>query len=409
MERKNTFWLSYRMSALFLVGLFLVAGSALVLAQSDERSEVRSDESQAKAAIGPRSAIVRSEFGGSIFGFDIDQNGTEGVFSEGQTLPNGNTLAAVETFDQATGKIVKVVKKSDDSLDDFVTHGIVGTSVGLVEHQIVPQLYITKRVYEELNPVDGNKFTGKWKTPLTKDDIIIGVSRDQGTPTTAVFAFDNGQFTSFVFAANLAAKTVGPIVNLSDQIFGFNYSPVMAYDTVTNQAVIASSTGAVGGPAPQIALVNLTTGKVTQFTGVWEPPYGPGSVNGIAVDSEDGIAVTATELEGNITFYDLAKQTGFLVALPDAGQVTSGTDVEFDPVHKLFFVAQEVSGTGPGSSIQVYDTSGNLVESLNGFNFSDASSVIGTYIALNPSNRTGYVNSAGPEGEQGNALQSFTY
>jgi hypothetical protein len=384
-------------------GVFSLAGTNMVRAQvADGR---RGDTRE----IGGGSIFVTSEFGGSIFGFDIDQNGTEGVFSEGQTLPNGNTLAAVETFNQATGKIVKVVKKSDNSLDDFVTHGIVGTSIGLVEHQIVPQLYITKRVYEELNPLDDNKFTGKWKTPLTKDDIIIGVSRNQGFPTTAVFAFENGQFTSFVFAANLAAKTVGPIVNLSDQIFGFNYSPVMAYDTVTNQAVIASSTGAVGGPAPQIALANLTTGDVTEFTGVWEPPYGPGSVNGIAVDSEDGIAVTATELEGNITFYDLSKQTGFLVALPDPGQVTSGTDVEFDPVHKLFFVAQQVSGTASGSSIQVYDTKGNFVESLNGFNFSDTSSVIGTYIALNPSNRSGFVNSAGPQGTQGDALQSFTY
>jgi hypothetical protein len=384
-------------------GVFSLAGTNMVRAQvADAR---RGDTRE----IGGGSIFVTSKFGGSIFGFDIDQNGTEGVFSEGQTLPNGNTLAAVETFNQATGKIVKVVKKSDNSLDDFVTHGIVGTSIGLVEHQIVPQLYITKRVYEELNPLDDNKFTGKWKTPLTKDDIIIGVSRNQGFPTTAVFAFENGQFTSFVFAANLAAKTVGPIVNLSDQIFGFNYSPVMAYDTVTNQAVIASSTGAVGGPAPQIALANLTTGEVTEFTGVWEPPYGPGSVNGIAVDSEDGIAVTATELEGNITFYDLSKQTGFLVALPDPGQVTSGTDVEFDPVHKLFFVAQQVSGTASGSSIQVYDTKGNFVESLNGFNFSDTSSVIGTYIALNPSNRSGFVNSAGPQGTQGDALQSFTY
>jgi hypothetical protein len=384
-------------------GLFFLGGATMVCAQvtGGQRDETRE--------IGAGSIFVTSKFGGSIFGFDIDQNGTEGVFSEGQTLPNGNTLAAVETFDQATGKIVKVVKKSDNSLDDFVTHGIVGTSIGLAEHQIVPQLYITKRVYEELNPMDANKFTGKWKTPLTKDDIIIGVSHDQGSATTAVFAFENGQFTSFVFAANLAAKTVGPIVHLTDQIFGFNYSPMMAYDTVTNQAVIASSTGAVGGPAPQIALANLTTGEVTQFTGVPEPPLGPGSVNGITVDSEDGIVVTATELNGNITFYDLATQTGFLVALPDAGQLTSGTDVEFDPVHKLFFVAQQVSGTGPGSSIQVYDTKGNFVESLNGFNFSDDSSVIGTYIALNPNNRSGFVNSAGPEGTQGDALQSFTY
>ncbi|MGA7080065.1 MAG: hypothetical protein WBY61_15215 [Terriglobales bacterium] len=402
MNRKRISRLSWAV-VIAVWSVFFLAGATMVRAQvSDgQRGDARE--------IGGGSIFVYSEFGGSIFGFDIDQNGTEGVFSEGQTLPNGNTLAAVETFSQATWTIVKVVKKSDNSLDDWVTHGIVGTSIGVVEHQIVPQLYITKRVYQELNPVDGNKFTGNWASRLTKDDIIIGVSRNQGSPTTAVFAFKNGEFTSFVFGANLAAKTVGKKVDLKDQIFGFNYSPMMAFDTVTNQAVIASSTGAVGGPAPIIALANLTTGEVIEFTGVPEPPLGPGSVNGIAVDSEDGIAVTATELNGNITFYDLATQTGFLVALPDAGQLTSGTDVEFDPVHKLFFVAQQVSGTASGSSIQVYDTKGNFVESLNGFNFSDASSVIGTYIALNPSNRSGFVNSSGPEGTQGDALQSFTY
>jgi hypothetical protein len=387
-----------------------VLGASCVLLASTPQTAAQSPSqtSQSRAPIGAGTTFVQSKFGGSIFGFDIDQNGTEGVLSEGQTLPNGKTLAAVETFDQATGKILKVVKKSEN-LDDFVTHGIVGTSIGLIEHQIVTGIYISKRVYEEMNPLDANKFTGTWKAPLTKDDIIIAVSHDQGSATTAVFYFDNGQFTSSVFSSNVGENTFGPVINLSDEIFGFNYSPVMAYDSVTNQAVIASSTGAVGGPAPQIALVNLTTGNVKQFTGVWEPPYGPGSVNGIAVDSADGIAVTATELEGNITFYDLKTQTGFLVPLPDAGQITSGTDVEFDPVNKLFFVAQQVSGTAPGSSIQVYDTNGNLVESLNGFNFSDASSVIGSYIALNPSHRSGYINSSGPDGTQGDVLQSFTY
>jgi len=404
MNRKKISWPGWVVAMAAWSVLFL-AGAAMVRAQSTDAQ--RADTREAPIGAGP--IFVNSEFGGSIFGFDIDQNGTEGVFSEGQSLPNGKTLAAVETFDQATGQIVKVVKKTDNSLDDFVTHGIVGTSIGLVEHQIVTGIYVTKRVYEELNPVDANKFTGKWKAPLVGDDIIITVSHDQGAPTTAVLYFENsGDSPTFVMGTNVGANTFGPSIPLSS-IFCFCLSPVMAYDTVTNQAVIASSSGAVGGPAPQVALANLTTGEVTQFTGVPEPPLGPGSVNGIAVDSEDGIAVTATELNGNITFYDLATQTGFLVALPDPGQLTSGTDVEFDPIHKLFFVAQQVSGTASGSSIQVYDTKGNFVESLNGFNFSDTSSVIGTYIALNPSNRSGFVNSAGPDGTQGNALQSFTY
>src|SRR5580704_1483669 len=62
-----------------------------------------------RAAIGAGSTIVHSKFGGQIFGFDIDQNGTEGVLSEDKLLDNGDVLAAVETFDQASGKILKVV------------------------------------------------------------------------------------------------------------------------------------------------------------------------------------------------------------------------------------------------------------------------------------------------------------
>jgi hypothetical protein len=87
-------------------------------------------------AIGPGATIVHSKFGGQIFGFDIDQNGTEGVLSEAQDLGGQKVLAAVETFDQVTGKILKVVKKLETK-DDFLTLGIVGTSVGLVEREHV--------------------------------------------------------------------------------------------------------------------------------------------------------------------------------------------------------------------------------------------------------------------------------
>ncbi|HVI11210.1 MAG TPA: hypothetical protein VND65_23230 [Candidatus Binatia bacterium] len=43
---------------------------------------------------------------------------------------------------------------------------------------------------------------------------------------------------------------------------------------------------------------------------------------------------------------------------------------------------------------------------MNGFNFSDASVVIGTHIDLNPSTRTGYVD--GPSGTV-SELQQFKY
>jgi len=363
---------------------------------------------QTSRPVGAGSTLVHSKFGGQIFGFDIDQNGTEGVLSEDKLLNNGNVLAAVETFDQATGKILKVVGETETQ-DNFVTMGVVGTSVGLVEREHVTGLYVTKRIYEELNPLSGNKFTSTWKAPLNADQIIVGISRTQSTPTTAVLFFDNNNtFSTIVFGSDVAANTFGPQVTLTDSTFQFADTPQVGYDSVTNQAVVAASDGTVGGPAPQIALVDLTTGVVTQFTGILgPPPFHQGFINGLAVDSEDGIAVTTTELDFRVEFYNLSTQTGFAVVLPGAnGQLQSGSDVEYDPVNKLFFVAQSFSSTGAGSSIQVYDINGNLVESLNGFNFSNAFNVIGTHIALNPRHRTGYVD--GPDSGV-TELQSFTY
>jgi hypothetical protein len=369
-------------------------------------------DGKAVPGVGPGTTIVHSMFGGQIFGFDIDQNGTEGVLSEALDIGSkGKVLAAVETFDQATGAILSVVKKLQTK-DDFLTLGIVGNSVGLVEREHVTGIYVTKRIYEELSPVGSNKFTGKWKSGLAADDIIMGVSRNQGvggTFTNAILYFENsGNFNTLVFGSNFNTKKSGTPVTLTDPTFFFSNEPAVGYDYVTNQAVVAASSGEVGGPAPLIALIDLTTGKVIQFAGILGPePFHQGSINGLAVDSEDGIAVTTTELDARVEFYNLKKKTGFAVTLPgNVGQTQSGSDVQYDPVNKLFLVAQSVSSTGPGSSIQVYDTKGNLVESLNGFNFSNSFNVVFTHIALNPSNRSGYVD--GPDSGV-TEIQSFTY
>jgi hypothetical protein len=359
--------------------------------------------------VGPGTTLVHSKFGGQIFGFDIDQNGTEGVLSEAQDISGGKVLAAVETFDQKTGKILKVISKIETK-DDYLTVGIVGTSVGLVEREHVQGIFVNKRIYQELSPVSSNKFTGVWTPPLTSTDIITSISRNQGTPTTAVLYFENtgNNFDTFVFGSNVAENTFQPAVDLTDPTFMESNAPQVGYDNVTNLAVVASSDSAVGGPPPQIALVDLTLGTVTQFTGIPGPfPFRQGSINGAAVDSEDGVLCTTTEVDFRVEFYDLKTQTGFAEVLPGAsGQLQSGTDVEYDPINKLFLVAQSFSSTGSGSSIQVYNPQGKLVESLNGFNFSNASNVIGTHIALNPNTRSGYVD--GPDSGV-TEIQSFTY
>jgi len=85
----------------------------------------------------------------------------------------------------------------------------------------------------------------------------------------------------------------------------------------------------------------------------------------------------------------------------------SGGDIEFDPVNKLFLVAQAFSDgqLDNGSSIQVYDLIGNLVESIDGLNFQGGDNVFPVHITLNPNRRIGSVN--GPD--LTTAIQSFSY
>jgi WD40 repeat protein len=246
-----------------------------------------------------------------------------------------------------------------------------------------------------MDPLSSHKITGKWTPPLTKNQLILGMGVSQGATNTAVLASQG--FSSFVFSSDVAANTFGPLITLPDSIFAVNDSPVVAIDTQTNQAVVAASNGGVFD-IPQIAEVDLATGDISQFTGL-----GFGYVNGIAVDSQNHIACTSTEIDFSLEFYNLTTHTGFVVPLHNAtNQSQSGRDVAFDPIHKLFFVGQEFSSTAlSGSSIQIFDEHGNFVKAINGLSLPASPA----HIALNPSRRMGYVIVT-PALTQ---LQSFTY
>jgi hypothetical protein len=371
-----------------MLALFSLAASLTAVAQAE------------KAPIGPGSVVVHSALGGFILGYDIDQTGTEGILSEAVALANGNANVAVETFDQKTGKTIKIIKQLNNSKDDFVTLGIFNNHVGLTEYEHVTNLYVDGRRYGVSNPLSSNQITGKWTPPLPKaDDIISRMAASQGLANTAVLAFQNtvNNFNSYVFSSNVGANTFGQVFEVSDPVFDFDNSPVMAINSATNQAVLGGSYGCYGCTT-EIGMVDLATGKLTEFEGL-----GLGFINGIAVDSNTGIACTATEDDFSVEFYDLAKQTGKIVVLPGANdQSQSGLDVEVDPIHKLFLVGQEFSSTAPrGSSIQVFDEQGNFVESLNGFDLPASPA----YMALHPSERAGYVIVTPAL----TTLQSFTY
>src|SRR5205809_4419779 len=309
-------------------GLFCFAGVSPRVAQAN-------DFQPNPAAGTAGSVIVQDKFGGQILGFDIDQASDEGVLSEYRDLNNGNVLAAVETFSQTTGRIIKLVVRTQTQ-DDFVTLGVVGSSVGLVEREH-PVGRNVVRSFLLLNPLSSNQVTGRWTPPVGTDHLVTLVSRNQGTSNNAVWAIDvSGNFRPTVFTSNVAANTFGPVIEVTDPDFTSGADPGFAYDSVTNQAVLGHAT--LGNPfiPGKIATVDMTTGTFTKFTSV-----GLDDVNGLAVDPATGTACTTTEIDFSVEFYNLATQTGFAQPLPGASQqFFSGAHVEFDPVNHLFLVAQ---------------------------------------------------------------------
>jgi hypothetical protein len=356
-----------------------------------------------KTPKGPGKVIVHPALGGVIFGFDVDQNGSEGFLSE--AVLSGDCPYATETFDQKTGKIIKVVRrgKSVGCGDDDVTWGVVGASVGLVEHQHSPTFDHLRMNFPLLNPLDGNQVTGSWASPFKKTAEIEGVSRNQGTPMNAVQFYDFTTMMEYVVGSNVAKNELGPVVQIT------SIPGIIGLNTKTNNAVVMVGDGNPFGQS-YVKQIDVAAGKIKSFLGT-----GSGQVMGLAVDSEDDMAVTTTFGDAGVEFYDLKNQTGFEVILPfipeNCNNACTGADVEFDPIHKLFLVAQPISSqqSNPNfSTIYVYNRRGTLLETLNGFNFvGQRFDVFPVHMALHPSELSGFVDVTNNLGV--GSVQSFTY
>lgn len=366
----------------------LAAGALIIgtvsLALLPARAGMQAKEFQPAGGAG--TVIVHPRLGGAIIGYDIDRTGTEGLLSEYVSLGDGNNNVATETFDQTTGKILKVVAKKIDSPNDYVTQGIWG-GLGLVLYQRQIQNGY-KNIFLKTDPLSSGKFTGKWTPPIKKDYQLYATSvSPEGTADVVAYQviFD-GSYRGNIFSSNIATNTFGPQIPLK-----LGDLPLLAYDSKTNQAALAHD----GSPTshPLLQTVDLTTGKVRQFSAL-----GVDVVNGVAVDSATGTACITTEgsavIPPMVEFYDLAKQTGFGVTLSGSN---FGLDVEFDPINKLFLVAE---GDFVNFNVLVYDETGSLLETIPVQKLPVSPSLI----ALNPGKRIGFVLQ-----NESLYLQSFTY
>ena len=129
-----------------------------------------------------------------------------------------------------------------------------------------------------------------------------------------------------VFTSNLADNTFGPLIEITDPDFTQEAPPVIAFDPVGNQAILGHDKPSPFILPPLIGFVDLATGSFVKRIGL-----GLGVINGIAVDSEDGVFCTDTSFDSAVQFYDLINSTAINVFLPGHDPQTStasGGDIE---------------------------------------------------------------------------------
>src|SRR5947207_3987488 len=119
--------LTKRFISTALVGLFVC------LASPTRASDQSGFQVNPNAEAG--DVIVRGKLGGLIFGFEVDPNGTEGLLCEAVSNSDGTVSARVETFSQATGRIIGVLAGSG-SQEHVIALRVAG-QVGLVAREHV--------------------------------------------------------------------------------------------------------------------------------------------------------------------------------------------------------------------------------------------------------------------------------
>jgi len=372
----------------------------------------QADERRRSGTLGP---VVTSQFGGEIFGWDIDQNGSDGVLTETVLGNTGLVLNAIETFDQTTGKITKVVRKTVRSNADVepVADAIAGSDVGIIDvaHNYPSRGFIRDDHFAVMNPVSSDRITGK-SAPRNPTGLVPSfVTNNQSSSSELMMGFienkrhvDVPVYYTYDASHNRWGRREGfP----HSQLFDIGFPLYAAVDSQTNVAV----TGYLGRPrynpheSPRFDMIDAATGKLMRtFQGL-----GLGFINGMAIDSTSGTMCTTTSKDMDVEFYDLSTRKGIAVQIPTlygGGPLTQGAAVAADPINHLCLVAQLNSTFDPlgGSTVIVYDEHGNLIEYINGFSFLDPFSVVVPHLAVNAVNRTGYVNGPGQ-----NQLQEFSY
>ena len=394
--------------AAFAIGVIL-AGTAVASAKPHPMKHTA-------PGLGP---VVQDALGGTIFGWDINQNGSDGLLSE-TVFENRPPyfLNAIETFDEPSAKIVKVVRttRTEGNGPLPFVYAIAGNDVGIIDDQyyfVKNSQIVRDDKFLEMSPVSGNKITGSSKPPHNLGMVPSFMTNNEASSSQSLMEFGSGSQGAPIarmFVYDVARDVWGspfnwPPNNVAISGLPNGYLLYAAEDTKDNVAVVSFQTYPYLQQDPGwFDEFDAKTGVLLRlFHGL-----GAGFSNGMAIDSTTGI-LCSTAQDMSVGFYNVSTGKGFIVQIPvyhGGGPLTNGAAVAVDQVNHLFLVAQLNSTFDPngGSTVIVYDEQGNLIEAINGFNFLNRFSPVVVHIAVNGTTREGFVPAP-----NGGELQSFTY
>ena len=194
---------------------------------------------QLTAGLGP---VVQSKFGGQIFGWDIDQNGSDGVLTETAFEQNGSFINAIETFDESTGKITKVVQKRVRLNADVepVVDAIAGDDVGIID---VARDFALKRDdrFDIMNPVSGGRITARSVPPQDEGMVPNFVTNNQASSNQLMMALypkKHGLDSVGMYTYDTATGAWGKRFDFPNrELFQTGFPNYAAVDATTDEAV----------------------------------------------------------------------------------------------------------------------------------------------------------------------------
>ncbi|HEX9334915.1 MAG TPA: hypothetical protein VF892_03475, partial [Pseudonocardiaceae bacterium] len=356
-----------------------------------------------------RNGVAPSDGGSVLDGYGVNAHGSDGIVTSNQVTADGKSLSSVQTFDQRDNTVTDTLVRSKK--DQFGTANssapgiLAGDTALYADTPNNPKLATT---YTVRSPLTSHR-TSTWTPPNAPAGAQVEPADNQDTATDALL-IGNHQLGFRVLSTNVAANTFGPSVDLGPALSSFAFAEVtgLGEDTAHATAVVGASDFLNGSAPPTLITVDLGTGALHS-----QPGVGTGTPSGVAVDSATGTAVLPTS--DGVGRYDLAAGTATLSSPGGFGYQHPAADPRSGD-----FVVQEVLSPGaelstPGlgatpddnsvSSVVVLNHQGDVVNRIARFNdFNVFTQIIGDYVQLNPTTRTGYT--LGPFGQQ---LAPFTY